>query len=181
VVKVAVLLVSAFLFWHGYKVLKVEFVDRGNNTILIKVCNPTSLWVYYNDSFVQSSNTPYGTSIEYLRRLDQNSVYLRDALASRSGFTYMLSPGSLAPFYCKSREADVSRALLREEEHKPHDADNLIEKYRLEFRITGGVPKSVFYVPGHGFDSDVRVQKDGTEKKFYSPWYEYKPYKQGAP
>lgn len=174
-VKVAIFLVSTILSWHDYNVLRVEFVEHGNNTILIKICNPTSLWVHYNDSFVLSDLIPYGTSVEYIRRLDQNAVYLRDALAMRGGFLYIISPGSLAPQSCKSREADVSRILMREEKNKPHDADNLIEKYRLEFRITGGYPVPFFYTRGYGFELSVTSYQDGIEKKFYSPWYEYKP------
>ena len=155
------------LFWADFRVLRVDFIERGNHTIMVRVCNPTLRWVYYNDSFFDRI-APYGTSLLYKRRLDIKYVYLRDTFAEPSGFTFGMMAGSLAPFSCKIREAKADYILRREEELKIHDPDDIIDKYRLEFRITGGVP---IIDPDHG----LIPHDDGTEKKFYCPWYDYKP------
>lgn len=177
---ILILLCIAVIAWAyfirgDYNSLKVDFFDLGEGSIRVQVCNPSSFWVYYSDSFIGTRKLPYGTSIEYIRAKDGQTVFLWDPFPAAGDFKNMWQGGLMAPWTCKSRDADVYRILRREEEVKVHDPDNPIGKYRLHFRIVKDTPTLRFYNPKDDpqpFEPDF--DRENT-KDFYSPWYEYKP------
>lgn len=172
----------AYFIRGDYNSLRVDFIDLGKGNIQIQVCNESLLWVYYNDSFIGTQKLPYGTSVEYIRAKDGQMVFLWDPFPAAGDFKNMWQGGLMAPWACKSREADVYRILGREEGIKVHDPDNPIGRYRLHFRIFKDTPILRFYNPKDDPQPFIEPDFDRENTKdFYSPWYEYKPYKQGAP